>query len=100
MSFSVSPQSLTYNESQSLIGTQRYHCVKMTIYVTAFPKKVEFAWKFVEIQITNKNYDFIVRSHQLSTTQIVKNVILKHIINYTMTASNGIVPGRTYILQV
>ena len=74
--------------------------MKLTLHVIAFPEKVEFAWKFGEIPITNENSDFITTNHLLSTTLTVKNVTLKHINNYTVIASNGIGEGRTYRFQI
>ena len=99
-SFSVSPRSLTYNESQSLIGVQRNQNVNLTLNVIAFPENVQFTWKFGEKQITNGNNDFIITNHRLTTTLTVKNFTMKHVSNYSMKASNGIGEGNTYKFQI
>ena len=99
-SFSVSPRSLTYNESQSLIGVQRNQNVNLTLNVIAFPENIHFTWKFGEKQITNENSDFIITNHRLTTTLTVHNFTLKHVSNYSVKASNGIAEGRTYRFQI
>ena len=98
--FLVSPQSLTFNESQALIGVQRYQSVNLTLNVIAFPENVQFTWNKLQKQITNENSDFIITNHRLTTTLTVRNFTLRHVSNYSVKASNGIGEGRTYRFQI